>query len=175
MPEMLRATMPAERSITSSVLLPRAERNMVPSGPREKWSIRPCTWGMGMLPVRVMGGSGDGVWAKASVPPMITTSTVKKKELVVFMLGAIVVPCHLLGRRGHVQMPNQPGNNDLVENHGIGPHSDLPAQVPALRIDPSVLGYVPVIQDEINIRHGNQRVLGSGNDEHGGGGFADQV
>src|SRR6185437_9019341 len=116
MPGIARVTMPAERSITSSVLLPRAEMKMVPSGPRAKWSIRPCTCGMGMAPVRVMGGSGEGVWARASVPPMITASIVQKKELVVFMLGAIVVPCHLLGRRGHVQMPNQPGNNDLVEN-----------------------------------------------------------
>src|SRR5258708_1796683 len=64
------------------------------------------------------------------------------------------------------QLPHQPRNNHLPENHRIGPHFHLPPQVPALRIDPRLLRHVAAVENQIRVRNGNLCVQNSRDHQH---------
>src|SRR5258708_18009447 len=64
------------------------------------------------------------------------------------------------------QLPHQPRNNHLPENHRIGPHFHLPPQVAALRIDPCLLRHVSAIENQVRVRDRNLWVQDSVDHQH---------
>ena len=54
-------------------------------------------------------------------------------------------------RPRHTQRPNQPGNNDLAEDHRIRPYFYLPPQMASLRVNPRIFRHIAFIQQQVNV------------------------
>src|ERR1700686_3753635 len=62
---------------------------------------------------------------------------------------------------------HQPRNDYLFEDARIRPHSDLPPEGPALRIDPSSLRHVAFVEKQVDVVDRHLGVLYSGKNQHG--------
>ena len=61
-------------------------------------------------------------------------------------------------RRLQLECAQQPRNDDLFENDGIGPHFHLSPEMATLRVDLCSLGDVPFAEEQIQIGDGYLRV-----------------
>src|ERR1700682_247872 len=62
---------------------------------------------------------------------------------------------------------HQPRNDYLFEDARIGPHSDLPPEVTALRIDPCSLRHIAFVEKQVGVGRPNPGVLYPGKNQHG--------
>src|ERR1700685_1133700 len=70
---------------------------------------------------------------------------------------------------------SQPGNNNLLEEAGIGPDSDLAAEVSAVWVYPGFFGHVAFAEQEIFVVDGNLSIEHTGENEHGSHRLAQQT
>src|ERR1700682_2157494 len=70
-------------------------------------------------------------------------------------------PLHRLERM------HQPRNDYLFEDARIRPHSDLPPEVTALRIDPCSLRHIAFVEQQEDVGHRYLSILYSRKNEHG--------
>jgi hypothetical protein len=73
-----------------------------------------------------------------------------------------------------LQSLHQPGNNDLLEDQRVRPHSDLAAQMASARIYPRIFRDVPLAQEKIFIVDRDLRIEDARDDEHRRHRFAEQ-
>src|SRR6266436_3648668 len=69
---------------------------------------------------------------------------------------------------------HQPRNDHLFEDAWIGPHSDLPPEVTALRIDPCSLWHIAFVEQQVDVGDRYLGIKHSGKNEHGRHRLAEQ-